>query len=302
MSRLQHQKTARLAGPFDRSLVRLRRDRSASCFHDHNFLFREVGIRLSERLQGIRRDFPVRLELGARDGSLGDLFGGGDGSTHFLMQSELSHELLVRGTGGGVRLVADEEMLPFPPCSVDAVFSVLALHWVNDLPGSLVQIRSILRPDGVFMAALFGGETLHELRSCLAEAEEEVTGGISPRVSPFANLLDVAGLLMRAGFTLPAADHDIITVTYPDMWRLLADIRGMGEANAVYDRLRTPTRRAVFLRAGQLYGNRHRTADGRIYATFHILYLTGWAAHDGQQEPQRRGSAAHRLSDVLEGG
>jgi SAM-dependent methyltransferase len=177
--------------------------------------------------------------------------------------------------------------------------SALSLHWVNDLPGALLQIRQALRPDGLFLAAMFGGETLHELRHALLDAELAVTGGVSPRVSPMADLRDGAGLLQRAGFALPVADRDLITVAYADPFALLRDLRAMGETNAARLRSRAPLRRAVLAEAARLYGERHRHPDGRVRASFEILYLSGWAPAATQQRPLRPGQATTRLADAL---
>ena len=195
---------------------------------------------------------------------------------------------------------ADIFDLPFAPASFDAVVSALSLHWVNDLPGALVQARQCLKPDGLFLGAMLGGETLHELRAVLTEAESDVLGGAGPRVSPFAELQDAAGLMQRAGFALPVVDSDLLTVTYENAFLLMRELRGMGEGNAVAARRKSATPKSVFLRAAEIYQQRHSTPDGRIAASFQILYLTGWAPHASQQKPLRPGSAAHRLADALE--
>ncbi|MGE3905151.1 MAG: SAM-dependent methyltransferase, partial [Reyranellaceae bacterium] len=181
----------------------------------------------------------------------------------------------------------------------DLIASALSLHWVNDLPGALLQIRQALRPDGLFLAALAGGDTLAELRHCLLAAEAEVEGGASPRVSPYVDLRDAAGLLQRAGFALPVADIDRLTVLYPDALALMRELRGMGESNLVRERRRTPLRRATLLRAAALYGEKFSDAEGRVRATFEIVYLHGWAPHETQQKPLRPGAASQRLADVL---
>jgi len=198
---------------------------------------------------------------------------------------------------GGPVLVADEEALPFAAQSFDLVMSNLSLHWVNDLPGSLLQIRHVLKPDGLFLAAMFGAGTLIELRDALAEAESEIHGGARPRVAPLPELRDAAGLLQRAGFALPVADHEFITVTYADPFRLLADLRGMAETSTLVDG-GALTRRSL-LRAAELYGQRHADAEGRIPASFRIIFLAGWAPHESQQKALRPGSATSRLADAL---
>ncbi len=193
----------------------------------------------------------------------------------------------------------DDETLALRPESHDLVLHALALHWANDPVGQLVQCRHALRPDGLMIAALFGGQTLHELRAALAEAEARVTGGMSPRVLPMAEIRDLGGLLQRAGFALPVADAIQLTVTYESPLHLMRDLRAMGETNALAARLKRPTRRAVMLEAARLYSEHFGTADGRIPATFEIIVLTGWAPDPSQQKPLRPGSAAQRLADAL---
>jgi NADH dehydrogenase [ubiquinone] 1 alpha subcomplex assembly factor 5 len=275
---------------FDRRLLRDRRGRAAGDLHAHDFLLTEIAERLADRLSDIARRFPLALDLGARDGILARTLQG-RGGIETLIQSDVSAR---RGD-----LVADEELLPFKEHSFDAILSNLSLHWVNDLPGALAQIRSSLKPDGLFLASLFGTGTLHELRTALMEAELAETGGASPRVSPFADLRDAAGLLQRAGFALPVADADAVTVTYGDFFALLRDLRGMGETNILIDRLKRPTRRTVFARAAAIYQERFADAEGRLPATFQILFLTGWAPDPSQQQPAKRGSGKASLKDVF---
>ncbi|MCU0899683.1 MAG: methyltransferase domain-containing protein [Cypionkella sp.] len=195
--------------------------------------------------------------------------------------------------------VGDDDILALEPASHDLVIHALALHWANDPVGQLVQCRRALRPDGLFLGLMFGGQTLAELRACLAEAEIEVTGGLSPRVLPMGEIRDLGGLLQRAGFALPVADSFTKTVRYRDALHLMRDLRAMGEANALTARLRQPTRRAVLIRAAELYHARFADPEGRIPATFEFICLTGWAADESQQKPLRPGSAAQRLADAL---
>jgi NADH dehydrogenase [ubiquinone] 1 alpha subcomplex assembly factor 5 len=280
---------------FDRRLLRDRRERAAGDLQAHDFLLTEIAERLADRLSDIARRFPVALDLGARDGILARTLHG-RGGIETLIQSDSSLANARRAD-----LVADEELLPFKEHSFDAILSNLALHWVNDLPGALAQIRSSLKPDGLFLASLFGTGTLQELRTALMEAELAETGGASPRVSPFADLRDAAGLLQRAGFALPVADADTVTVTYGDFFALLRDLRGMGETNILIDRLKQPTRRTVFARAAAIYQERFADAQGRLPATFQILFLTGWAPDPSQQQPAKRGSGKTSLKDVFGG-
>ncbi|MEZ5830083.1 MAG: methyltransferase domain-containing protein [Dongiaceae bacterium] len=283
---------------FDRRLLRARRARAAANLHAHDFLLAEIADRLADRLSDIARTFPLGLDLGARDGILARTLKG-RGGIETLIQSDASLVNARRARQAGASLVADEELLPFQAQCFDAILSNLSLHWVNDLPGTLAQIRNSLKPDGLFLATLFGTGTLAELRSALMEAELAETGGASPRVSPFADLRDAAGLLQRAGFALPVADLDTVTVTYGDFFALVRDLRGMGETNALIDRLRHPTRRTVFARAAAIYQERFADAEGRLPATFQVLFLTGWAPHESQQQPARRGSGRTSLKDVL---
>lgn len=281
---------------FDRRLVRRHRERAAKALDDHDFLFREVAERLLDRLDDTRRRFPLALDLGCHGGTLGRLIGK-RGGIERLVQVDLSLGLARRA--GGLAAVADEEALPFAEASFDLILSNLSLHWVNDLPGALIQACRALKPDGLFLAALLGGDTLHELRAAFLEAELELEGGAGPRVSPFADVRDAGGLLQRAGLALPVVDRDEIKVSYPDALRLMRDLRGMGETNAVEARRRGFSRRATVLRAAALYEERFAGADGRIPASFHVIYLTGWAPHHSQPRPLKPGSAASRLADAL---
>ena len=195
--------------------------------------------------------------------------------------------------------VGDAERLPLAPESCDLVVSALALQSANDLPGALVQIRRALAPDGLFLGCLIGGRTLHELRSVLTEAETKVRGGASPRVYPFADVRDMGGLLQRAGFALPVADSEQLTVRYPDLFALMADLRAMGATSALVARDRRPAPRSMFLEAARLYAERFADADGRVRATFEIISLSGWAPHESQQKPARRGSGRVSLVEAL---
>ena len=282
---------------FDRALLRRRRDRIAgSSDPRRDFLFAEAGERMLDRLDDVRRSFPLTLDLGSRDGLLGRLLQG-RGGVETLIQGDLSLGLL-RKAGGRV-LQLDEEALPFAPDSFDLVLANLSLHWTNDLPGALMQIRHVLKPDGLFLGVLFGAGTLGELRTVLMEAEIAETGGASARVAPFADLQDAAGLMQRVGFALPVADVETVTVTYAGLMPLLADLRAMGEANILDARLKRPTRRAVIARAAALYQEKFAMLDGRIPASFRLIFLTGWAPHESQQQPARRGSGKVNLGDAL---
>lgn len=199
----------------------------------------------------------------------------------------------------GAVVVADDEVLALQPGAHDLVIHALSLHWANDPVGQLVQARRALRPDGLFLCLMFGGQTLHELRAALAQAEAEVTGGLSPRVLPMGEIRDLGALVQRAGLALPVADGFTRRVTYRDALHLMRDLRAMGEGNALAARLRRPTRRDVLFRAVAIYAESFGLPDGRIPATFEIIALTGWAPDDSQPKPLRPGSAAHRLADAL---
>ena len=283
---------------FDRQLLRQRRDRAAARFQDFDFLMIEAADRLADRLLDLRRSFAKVLDLGAHTGGMATVWPRGLEDT-WLLHADLSPAMAARAADHGSAIACDEEALPFAEASLDAVLSCLSLHWVNDLPGALVQIRRALAPDGLFLASMLGGDTLVELREVLGAAEMEIAGGLSPRVSPFADIPDLGGLLQRAGFALPVVDSDVLTVTYDNLFALMADLRGMGESNAVLERHKAPTRRAVLSRAAEIYHARFADDDGRIPATFRILTMTGWAPDSSQQQPLRPGSARARLADAL---
>ena len=281
---------------FDRRQVRLHRDRAAANFSQHDFLFREVGARLADRLLDVERRFPLTLDLGCHAGGMATQLTGGGVET--LVQCDLS-PAMVRQAGANA-LAADEELLPFADQNFDLIISNLSLHWVNDLPGTLVQIRRALKEDGLFLAAFLGAGTLVELRECLTAAEIEVRGGAGPRLSPLPTLSDGAALLHRTGFALSVADGDTLTVTYTDTLKLMADLRAMGECNSVISRCKTFTSRTVLQHAAALYHERFERPDGTLPATFQIIYLHGWAPHDSQPNALAPGSATMRLAHALE--
>lgn len=286
---------------FDRLSVRRRRDRAAGDFADYAFLFQETGRRLAERLSETTRLFPTALDIGCHDGLMTGLIRGRNG-VETVISCDLSPAMAVRAReNGAIALAADEEALPFAPKSVDLVIANLSLHWVNDLPGALLQIRHVLKEDGLFLACLPGLGTLDELRGCLMEAESIEEGGVSPRISPFADIQTMGRLLQRAGFALPMVDADTITVTYADPIRLLADLRGMGETNNVAVRRKSFTRKATLARALALYQQRFAGPDGRIKASFQILTLTAWRPHADQPRPLSPGSGQIDLGTVLGG-
>jgi len=281
---------------FDRALLVRRRDRVAAGAGRHEFLLVRVADDLIERLGAVQRRFPVAVDLGAYHGLLGRRLRQVPG-IGMVVHMEAAWRLLAQCEGA--RVQASEEALPFRDQSLDLVTSGLALHLVNDLPGAFVQIRRALKPDGLFLAALLGGRTLSELRNALLAAEEEVEGGASPRVAPFAELQDFGALLQRAGFALPVVDADTVTVTYPDTLALLRELRAMGATNALKARRKGPLRRATLLRACTLYQERFGLSNGRVPATFEIITLTAWAPHESQQRPLAPGTAKVRLAEAL---
>ncbi len=288
---------------FDRILSRRRRNRAAPNFGQFDFLQRRVGEMTADCLGDIRRQFPKALDLGCRTGQMAEILQGRSG-IETLVQSDLSEAMALRAQDGisPLAIAADEEALPFAEQSFDLVISCLALHWVNDLPGALIQIRRALKPDGLFLAAFFGNATLAELRAALLDAETEMEGGASPRISPFADVRDGGDLLQRAGFVLTVANTETLEVSFPDPLALLADLRGMGETNAVIQRRRSFTRKSTLARAMALYQERHGDSDGRITATFEIIFLTGWAPGPGQRQPLAPGSGQVSLTQVLSDG
>jgi NADH dehydrogenase [ubiquinone] 1 alpha subcomplex assembly factor 5 len=281
---------------FDRSTLRRRRERAARHWGDQAFLKREIAGRVVERLDDVRRRFDLALDVGCHGDEIAKALAGHAG-VGTLLRADLGFGF-ARGAGGPA-LVADEEALPFAPRSFDLVLSAMNLHWVNDLPGTLIQISRILKPDGLFLGAMLGGGTLWQLRQALAAAESEVEGGLSPRVSPFAELRDAAGLLQRAGFALPVADSETIEVDYESALALMRDLGAMGESNLIAERRRGLGRRATLLRAAEIYGERFALPSGRVAASFEVLFLHGWAPHPAQPKPLRPGSAAHRLAAAL---
>jgi len=267
---------------FDRTLLRARLNR-ARRGGPVTFLLDRVAEDMEERLQAVTRNFS----------DVADIWTPG--------------ELLRKPVADRFKSIAriepdDTETLPLPPESLDLAVSALAFQFVNDLPGVLAQIRRALRPDGLLLAAMLGGDTLTELRQSFAEAEAECEGGVSPRVAPFADLRDVGALLQRAGFALPVTDVDDVVVRYDNVFGLMADLRRMGATNIMIERRRTPTRVATMKRMAQIYSQRFSDPDGRIYATFDLIWLSGWAPHENQPKPLRPGSAKTSLEAAVKRG
>ena len=282
---------------FDRALIQ-RRQRRAAALGPATFLLDRVAGDLAERLRTVLRQFDVAVDLGTPGEAVSTALAGFD-SIGTVVSTGALPDLAIRAKQMKRLVVADEEALPFRDASLDLVVSALALQFVNDLPGALLQIRRALKPDGLFLGALIGGETLTELRQAFAAAESEVEGGISPRVAPFADVRELGALLQRAGFALPVTDTDRVTVRYDAAFGLMHDLRRMGATNALIDRRRAPLKRATLMRMADIYAQRFADPDGRIRATFEIVWLSGWAPHPRQQQPLKPGSGRARLADAL---
>lgn len=278
---------------FDTALARLRLARARHGGYADFLLARAVDD-LGDRLGTVLRHFPNALDLGTPSAAAArSLRVGGRADTVLRLAP------LTEGEAGILTAVADPEALPLAPASFDLAVSLLALQHVNDLPGTLAQLRRSLRPDGLFVACLLGGRTLTELRQVFAQAESDIEGGVSPRVAPFVEIREMGSLLQRAGFALPVTDVETLTVRYADPIALMRDLRAMGLTNVLTERRRTPLRRATLARAMSLYAERFADPDGRLRATFEILWLSGWAPHESQQKPLKPGSAKTRLADAL---
>jgi SAM-dependent methyltransferase len=268
---------------FDRALLRARQNRARRS-GPATFLLDRVAGDMAERLQAVLRMFRNAADVGSAGDQVRDALAG--------RVDHLAHVDLPD---------LESEPLALQPESLDLAVSALALQFVNDLPGVLTQIRRALKPDGLLLAAMLGGDTLTELRQSFAAAEAEIEGGVSPRVAPFADLRDVGALLQRAGFALPVTDVDRIMVRYDSAFALMADLRRMGATNVLVERRRTPTRRATLLRMAQHYSERFADPDGRIRATFDVIWLSGWAPHESQQQPLKPGSAKASLAEAVKG-
>jgi SAM-dependent methyltransferase len=280
---------------FDRDLLRRRRQRAAPRMAAHAFLLDRFHDDVEERLSLISRTFSSALVVGAHGGSIGALLR----RRGIASVVEMDQVPGLLPTACAMPVLADEEALPFADESFDLIVAPLTLHFVNDLPGALLQIRRCLKPDGLFIGGLFGGATLQELRRAWLEAESEISGGASPRVAPFADVRDLGGLLQRARFALPVVDADVMRVRYASALDLMHELRAMGASNILDDRRRTPVSRALLMRVSEIYADRFADPDGRVPATFEMLVMTAWAPHESQQKPLQPGSAKARLADAL---
>ena len=281
---------------FSRDRLKKHRARAVVNFAEHDFLYREMGQRLCDRLEYIKRKFPLALDLGAHNGVLAEILEGRGGIEN-LVQMELSEPLL--SGAKNIRLVGDEELLPFAENSFDLVISVGSLHWVNDLAGTLIQIQRSLKPDGLFLAIFFGGQTLHELRASFEKAEMEFRGGVSPRISPFIDVQAAGSLLQRAGFALPVVDSEILTVEYNHPLKLMKELRGMGETNTLHECEKNFTPCSLIMSAVDNYLRDFSNEQQRIEASFELITLTGWKPHSSQQKPSNRGSGKVSISQVI---
>ena len=277
---------------FDRRLLRVRRARAAA-LDPAIFLIERVADDLAARLSAVLRTFDLAVDIGTPNDAVRRRLADRVGA--IVAVDPIAGHI----AGERLAVVADEETLPFRDGSIDLAVSALALQFVNDLPGTLIQIRRALKPDGLLLAAMVGGESLAELRAAFAAAEAEVEGGISPRVAPFTDLRDLGALLQRAGFALPVTDVDRVIVRYASPLALMHDLRRMGAGNVLTARRRAPLRRATLRRVFEIYAERFADADGRIRATFEIVWLSGWTPHQSQQQPLAPGSAKTRLADAL---
>ena len=275
---------------FDRGLLRRRR-RRAEALGPATFLLDRVAEDLADRLAAVIRRFDVAVDLGSSGEAVRTALSRLDSIGTVIVADAVAR--------AAPAVAADEETLPFGDNALELVVSALALHHVNDLPGALIQIRRALKPDGLFVGALLGGETLAELRRSFAAAEAEIEGGASPRVAPFVDLRQLGALLQRAGFTLPVTDVDRVCVRYDSAFELMRDLRRMGATNALHARRRTPLRRATLSRMAEIYARDFSDQDGRLRATFEILWVSGWSPHPSQPKPLRPGSAQARLADAL---
>ena len=281
---------------FDTSLLAQRRDRADRCgfIGRGDFLHREVSALVSDRLAEVTRAFSDALIIGSGGGVHAQAIAG---SIPDIRQVEWSP---ARARHAGIEATRFSDTLPVDPEAHDLIVSALELHWANDPVGQLIQMRRALRPDGLLVAAMFGGMTLFELRDALSRAEVEIAGGLSPRIAPMAEIRDLGGLLQRAGFAMPVADSERLTVTYPDALALMRDLRTMGETNILADRRRVGLTRPILERTCEIYARDYPADEGRISETFEIIFLTGWAPAPDQPVALRPGSAKMRLADALD--
>lgn len=281
---------------FDRTLFQRQRSRALKAAKsDADFLLKAVADELGDRLMMINRNFEIAVDLGGHTGHVTQALQASD-KTGSVYRADL---FVADPSLPSPAFIFDDAFVPLREQSVDLIFSALNLQFINDLPGTLIQIRRALKPDGLFMATLPGAGTLTELRDCLTRAELELKGGAAARVLPFADTKDLGSLLQRAGFALPVTDLDTVTVRYDSLFGLMADLKAMGATSVLKDRSRVPLSRNVLFRAAEIYAEDYADPDGRIRATFALVTLSGWAPHESQQKPLKPGSAKSRLADAL---
>lgn len=281
--------------PFNRPLHKLRRRNAAATLPTVDFLLQEACARLADRLLDIDRSFPLTVELGCHHGAFVDHIA--PEKVGQLVQCDLA-ERMVAQAPSLLKLVADEEALPFAHNSLDAIFSTLSLHWVNDLPGCLIQCLQALKPDGLFLAVMPGPHTLQELRQSIVAASAET--GLKPYISPFVEVRDAGGLLQRAGFALPVVDNETITITYRDPMNILRELQKMGETNALLEQHKGLTGKSFWPRVIEHYQQHHTTEDDTFRVTVELVFLTGWKPHASQQQPAKRGSGKVSLSTFFD--
>ncbi|MDG1708244.1 MAG: methyltransferase domain-containing protein [Emcibacteraceae bacterium] len=277
---------------FNRKVLQRKRDQAAENFEKHDFLNREITLRLLDNLQDIKRDFNTILNMNGHFEPISNHF-----NNKTIFHQDLSLNMLKRSPF--TKIKADEEFLPFLDHSLDLVFSALNLHWVNDLPGALIQILKSLKPDGLFIGAALGGETLFELRSAMMKAGIDALGGTRPHISPFMDVRDAGSLMQRAGFALPVVSTERITVTYSDAFALMKELKGMAETSCLIKGFKGLTKPSLMMKVAEHYHADHANNDGRIPVTFDILYFQGWSPHESQQKPLKPGSAKMSLIDAL---
>ncbi len=287
---------------FDISALIRNRNRAADSFQQFDFLKKAAAERLVDRLSMVKRPFSKIMDVGCHTGELFQEIAHQNlySEQAEMLQLDIAEKFVVTAGQYATAQQFDMKVLGGETSQFDCVTSAFFLHWVDDLVGLLTQIKLVLQPDGFFVANLLGGRSLEQLRAVLIEAETELTGGVYPRVIPMADIRDLGSVMQRAGFALPVVDAEMITVTYPDMFRLMADLRGMGEQNILLGRAKNIPSKTLFFRAAEIYHQRFSNADNQIEASFELITLTGWAPASSQPKPLRPGSAQMRLAQALE--
>ncbi len=279
---------------FDQNALFQHRKRAKKEFKLHDFMIQEVAGRLSERLEETNRNFDTAIGICWQNRILREICHRANNIDKLIVYNNCKTKNSDKN-----QIIAEPELFPIAPKSIDLFVSLLEWHWINDLPGVLSQSLSALKSDGLILGAMFGGNTLTELRTVLIEAEMITKGGVTPRIPPFVDVETLGNLLLRIGFTLPVIDIDTINVTYPNAFKLMHEIRGMGETNCLTKRSKKFTRRDILYRAAELYNDKYGTSDGRINATFQVIFFTAWAPHHSQPKPKKRGSGKYSLESAI---